>query len=264
MTMSMHSGVAASNGVKAALLAGQGFTADAQVFDGARSFGHIFSQEWSEEALSADLPRWGAPWMMVSPGATFKLFPCGRPTLFGVDAAMALQARHGLRAEEVRRIVCEVSYMYPRTLIHARPANGLQGKTSLEYCIAAALVDGRPGLASFSDAAVQRPLLRRLVECTEVRVPPELSEDVPQVRKAPFEQPVTVMIELQDGRRVQETVRHHKGTPGNPASDADLRGKFADCAGPHLGAERVQAILAAIDGGGTGVRALMDLLPVRG
>lgn len=261
MTMSMHSGVAASNGVRAAQLARLGFTADPAVFDRERSFGHMFSREWSEAALEEDLPRWGQPWMLDMP--TFKLYPCGRPTLFGVDAALAIQRQHGVRAEDVARITCEVSYMYPRTLIHSRPVNGLQGKTSLEYCIATTLIDGRPTLASFADEAVQRPLARQLVECTEVRVPPELSEDVPQVRKAPFEQPLTMTLETRDGRRFTEVVRQHKGSPGNPASDADLRDKFADCATPHVGGARVQEILSAIDAGSLGVRELMALLPVR-
>jgi 2-methylcitrate dehydratase PrpD len=263
MTMSMHSGVAASNGVRAAQLARLGFTADPAVFDRERSFGHMFSREWSDTAFEQDLPQWGAPWMLLAPGATFKLFPCGRPTLFGVDAALAIQGRHGIRAEDVARITCDVSYMYPRTLIHSRPVNGLQGKTSLEYCIAATLIDGRPTLASFTDEAVQRPLARQLVERTQVRVPSELSEDVPQVRKAPFEQPLTMTLETVDGRSFTEVIRHHKGSPQHPATDADLRDKFADCATPKIGSARVQEILATIEAGTAGVRDLMALLPVR-
>lgn len=261
MMMSMHSGVAASHGVRAAQLAQRGFTADPNVFEHERGFGAIFSREWSDQALQRDLPRWGSPWMIQSP--TFKLYPCGRPTLFGVDAALALREKGGFRPEDIVRITCDVSYMYPRTLIHARPVDGFQGKTSLEYCIAATLFDGRPTLETFTDAAVLRPHVRALIERIEVRVPPELSESVPQVRKAPFEQPVTVTVETREGRTFTEVVAYHKGCPTNPATDADLRAKFTDCAAPHVGPARVEEILAALEDDRLGVRDLMNLLAVR-
>ncbi len=41
-------------------------------------------------------------------------------------------------------------------LIHHSPTTGLEGKFSLEYGIAAALLDGRPGFDSFTDDAVAR------------------------------------------------------------------------------------------------------------
>jgi len=263
MTMSLHSGHAASSGVRAAQLAQQGFTADPMVFDHARGYGQMFSSEWSPEVAEQQLAQWGLPFMLLEPGPTFKLFPCGRPTLFGVDAAMAIQQQHGIVPSDVRHISCDVSYMYPRTLIHSRPNNGFQGKTSLEYCVAASLVDGRPTQASFSDAAVRRPQILDLIERTEVRVPAHLSEDVPAVRKAPFEQPVTVTIETHDGRRLSHTIHDHKGSPRNPASKTDLRQKFIDCAGAHLPAVRVQGILDHIASGDASVRSLMALLPVR-
>jgi hypothetical protein len=42
-------------------------------------------------------------------------------------------------------------------LIHSRPATGLESKFSLEYATAAPLLDGPPGLRSFTDDAVARP-----------------------------------------------------------------------------------------------------------
>ena len=263
MTMGLHSGLAASNGVRAAQLAEGGFTADPDIFAGAMNLGAVFSREWADGLLDDSLQHWGAPFMIVSPGPTFKLYPCGRPPLFAVDCVMELQRKHGLRPQDIRRIRCEVSYMYPRTLIHARPANGLQGKTSLEYCIAASFVDGHPTLASFTDEAVHRQATGRLIGLTEVQVPPHLSEDVPAVRKAPFEQPVMVEVTTHDGRVLQETVAVHKGSPTNPASAEDLRQKFRDCTRAHLGDHGAEAALAAMQDGKVGMRALMRLMKAR-
>lgn len=257
MTMSLHSGLAASNGVRAAQMASRGFTADPCIFDGPMNFGAVFSREWTDRLLEDNLDKWGDPFMIVSPGPTFKLYPCGRPPLFAVDCVVDLQRLHGVTAGRLKRIRCEASYMYPRTLIHSRPGNGLQGKTSLEYCVATSFVDGRPTLASFTDEAVHRPEVLRLLDMIEVCVPPHLSEDVPAVRKAPFEQPVTVEVETLDGQVFRVTTPIHKGSPENPVSDADLKQKFLDCAGAHLGAARSEAVLDHIGRADGGVRDLM-------
>ncbi len=264
MTMSLHSGLAASNGVRAAQLAAGGFTADTDIFGGAMGLGAVFSREWSDRGLDDSLKTWGAPFMIVSPGATFKLYPCGRPPLFAIDCVVELQRQHGLRPQDIRRIRCEVSYMYPRTLIHARPANGLQGKTSLEYCIAASWIDGPPTLASFTDEAVRREATSRLIDLIEVQVPPHLSENVPAVRKAPFEQPVMVEVTTHDGRVLQATVAVHKGSPTNPATADDLRQKFIGCTRPQLGDDGARAALAAMNDETLQVSELMGLLTARG
>lgn len=263
MTMSLHSGLAASGGVRAARLAAAGYSADSGVFDGAMSYGEVFSREWSPGTLAQDLVHWGEPFAIVVPGPGIKLFPLGRPSLAAVDAVIALREKHGIGAADVERITCEVSYMYPRTLIHSRPETGLQGKTSLQYCVAATLVDGRPWFSSFTDEAVRRPAIKRLIDRIEVRVPPELSENVPEVRRKPFEQPVTITIRTQDGRTLSETVRYARGEPQNPASDADVRRKFEECARSRLGAREIGAILGYVCSAGATVRGLFDLMENR-
>lgn len=262
MTMSMHSGIASSNGIRAAQLAEKGFTGDPEIFDGAMSLGDVFSREWSASLLENNLELWGKPFMIVSPGATFKIYPCGRPPLFAVDCALAIQDRHHIKAEDIEKIVCEVSFLYPRTLIHTNPKNGLQAKASLQYCIATSLLDGRPTLNSFADTAVNRQAIKDLIGRIEVRVPPHLSEDIPAVRKAPFEQPVTLEVHTKDGKVYSETVPIHKGSPLNPASDADLKQKFIDCATLHMDENHAHRILEHIANRKNSVRELMSLLKV--
>ena len=53
-------------------------------------------------------------------------------------------------------------------LIHAAPTTGLEGKFSLQYAVAATLLDGRPGIESFTDEAVARPAAQALLARVEV------------------------------------------------------------------------------------------------
>ena len=260
MTMSFHSGLAASNGVKAARLAKRGFTADTHIFDGPMNIGQVFSKEWSDTALWSDLEKWGEPFVIIHPGQTFKLYPCGRPPLFAIDCVVELQKKHQLKLNDIKKITCDVSYMYPRTLIHSRPINGLQAKTSLEYCIASALLDKRPSLVSFSDEAVKRPEIAKLIDLIEVRVPPHLSDEVESVRKAPFEQPVTLTIENKAKKIFIETTAFHKGSPENPASQSDLDQKFKDCLSPWISQARIPQILELCKNTSTPMKVLMRKL----
>ena len=262
MTMSMHSGMAASNGIRAAQLAQKGFTGDPKIFDGPMNLGEVFSSDYTSDLLDQNLNEWGKPFMIVSPGATFKLYPCGRPPLFAVDCALAIQERHHIQPKDIKKVRCDVSFLFPRTLIHTHPTNGLQAKASLQYCIATCILDGRPNLNSFSDAMVNRPEITEIIDMIEVNVPPHLSEDIPEVRKAPFAQPVTLVVETHDGQIFTETVPIHKGSPKNPASEADLKQKFLDCAGLHMSKERAQETLAYMQDGKNSIRKLMQLITV--
>ncbi len=161
---------------------------------------------------------------------------------------------------DIKKIVCRVSYMYPRTVVYSQPVKGLQGKTSLQYCVALGLTELRPTQASFEDAAVNRPEWQDLMRRIEVVVPPELSENVPAVKKAPFEQPLTVTVYTNDGRTLSNTYQYLKGSPQNPASNEDLESKFFDCVTPHLGKERAHAVAAYLGKPDSSVRGLFLLL----
>jgi 2-methylcitrate dehydratase PrpD len=176
---------------------------------------------------------------------------------------MEIMEKHGITAEDVERIECLVSYMYPRTLIHSRPRTGLQAKTSLEGCVAIAFVDKGPKLSSFTDAAVRRPAIQKLMEKIVVTVPPELSENIPEVRKAPFDQPVALRVTTRDGKTVAATVRDHRGMPDNPATQEDLRRKFIDCADGFFDAGKVDEVIAYVGKENASVRGLTNLLNAR-
>jgi 2-methylcitrate dehydratase PrpD len=85
---------------------------------------------------------------------------------------------------------------------------------------------------------------------------------MPAVRKAPFEQPVTLEVHTKDGNIYTETVPIHKGSPLNPASDADLKQKFIGCAKLHMDENRAQQVLTHIANRKNSVRELMQLVKI--
>ena len=75
MTKPFHAGHAAKNGVLAATLAKQGFTADISIFDGKDGFLSIYGGP-DGKPLAELLDRLAQPWEAIKPGILYKPWPC--------------------------------------------------------------------------------------------------------------------------------------------------------------------------------------------
>jgi 2-methylcitrate dehydratase PrpD len=112
-------------------------------------------------------------------------------------------------------------------LIHHRAKTGLEGKFSLEFGIAAALLDGRPGIESFSDEAVVRPAAVRLAELVAVQ-PGEGGDHL-------LAGELELEVRLEDGSALRTTLGLPPGAPDRPPSDDELRSKLELYAGGQAG-----------------------------
>jgi 2-methylcitrate dehydratase PrpD len=239
MTKPLHAGIAARNGVMAASLAARGFAADASIIEAPLGFLHLFGTgDHDSERAVASL---GQPFDIVSPGVSTKLYPCCYATHRALDAALQLQKEEGIDAGRVARVEARVTPGTAIPLIHHRPQTGLEGKFSMEYCLAAALLDGRVTSASFSDQAVQRreaqELLRR-VEMLEEGVGP------------PIVGPATVTAVLDDTGQRSRHVETPRGDAKAPLTWDELAGKYRDCAAgmlPDAAIDRSLEIIADLE-----------------
>ncbi len=155
MVKPLHAGLAARNGVVAALLAGAGMTASGAAIDGPQGFLAAFdSEQPSLEAVAADL---GERWEILDTGITVKLYPSCAGTHPTLDALLDLQRREPFGAGEVEAIEIGVDPIVPTILLYDRPSSGLEGKFSMPFCAAAAIVRGRVGMETFDAAALHDP-----------------------------------------------------------------------------------------------------------
>lgn len=128
-----------------------------------------------------------------------------------------------------------------KILIHARPKTGLEGKFSMEYCLAIALVDGAPGLRHFEEPWVSDARVQGLLPRITVRPDPALAG--PDGKGMPAE----LTIHLRGGRAVRQRIDLPSGDPLRPLSAEDRRAKFLDCATPTLGAGGAGMALEALE-----------------
>ncbi len=233
MTKPFHAGHAARSGVLAALLAREGWTASAQALEGPQGYLQVFSA--GRRALGA-LDTLGQPWKITTTGVAVKPFPSCACTHSIIDGALELRRTHALRPEQIASVTIGVNKVVPRILIHSNPKSGLEAKFSGEFSAAAALVDGRVGIATFSDDKVRDAGVRALMGRVAMTVDPEIPGELERHMWT------RLTLRLTDGRTLSIGPREVPGHPGNPLTAAALQEKFTECAAVVLPADRVGAL----------------------
>ena len=222
MVKPLHAGLAARNGVLAALLARNGLTASRHAIDGPQ--GLLVATFGGEGDLDASLSALGQRWEIVDEGITVKLYPSCAGTHPTIDTLIDLRREHGLGPDDISAVDVGVDAVMPTVLIHERPTSGLEAKFSLHFCAAAALAHGRVGIEMFQPSGVLDPAIRRLMPRVSMRVDDALLRASPPLTQA------RISVTVADGRTLERTVRGARGYPDRPASPTELDGKFLECA----------------------------------
>ena len=246
MTMPLHAGQGARAGVVAAELAARGVTADRGILESRMGFCALFAG-----AEPARLDRLadglGETWEIQRAGYQLKPYPCGAPLQRAIDAILGMRVRHRIEPARVREIRVGVSYLFAGVLIRTEPRTGLEGKPSLEFCAAVAMLDGRLGLDAFTDARVADPATRVMMARITKYVDPALERGAPGVASDPMGDRTTVTIVLDDGQEHVETVRFARGSPENPMTTEERHGKYRDCARLTIDAARAERALEMLE-----------------
>jgi 2-methylcitrate dehydratase PrpD len=255
MTKPFHPGHAARCGVHAARLAAAGMTADPTAIEGPLGFFTIFSLGAARlDGLEESL---GRPFDFVSAGLSVKKYPCCFATHRAADGVLELVGEHGIRAEDVEAVTVVVPVGGRQPLIHERPQTGLEGKFSMPYVMAAAILDRRLVLDSFTDEAVQRPEAQALLQRVTTIEDPSMAD-----AWNPTAHGHVVVTVRAAGREHARRVDHPRGSREIPLRHDELVDKFRDCARRALAPDAVEGALALLETVETvaDVNALVDAL----
>ena len=238
MTKPLHAGVAARNGVVAAQLAMNGFTASEESITGPQGYLAAMDSEHSSDALAHAASDLGRRWEIDDTGITVKLYPSCAATHPPLDALLDLSRQHQLSPDTIAAIDVQVDTMTPRLLIHDRPATGLEAKFSMPFCAGAAVIYGHPTVGTFDEAHIGDARVQALMPRVSMRVNTAFDEAAPLSQS-------TVTIQLRDGRTVSQHSDGARGYPGR-LSDEELAAKFVGCAQRMLSPADAEAALAAV------------------
>lgn len=221
MTKPFHAGRAAESGVIAADLARLGWTATDKILESPRGF---FQAQGGGYDLDSIHGKLGNPWTFEWPGISIKPHPCGSLTHPGMTKMLELVLANDLKPDQMERVDVGTNHNMPNALIHHRPTTSLQGKFSMEYCIAILLLERRAGLAEFTDERVNRADVQSLIEKINFHVHPD-------AEAAGYDKMTTIIeIHCKDGRTISGRADFGKGSPSNPMSYDEVAEKFRGCA----------------------------------
>ena len=214
MTKSFHPGHAAQNGLMAAMLASRNFTSSDQGIEAARGWANVLSPTRDYTELTKMLGKT----YEISLN-TYKPFACGVVVHPTIDGCIQLRNQYKLTANQIERIDLRVHPLVLELTGKKTPQTGLEGKFSVYYAAAVAIVEGVAGEKQFSDALVRDPALVALRDRVTTVVDPGVGEEQ-----------VKIAITLKDGRRLEKSIEKVIGSVDNPMSDAALEAKFMDLA----------------------------------
>ncbi|WP_324275553.1 hypothetical protein [Blastococcus brunescens] len=198
-------------------------TAAPEALDGGTGgFLRLYSTPDAAASLHDELASLGqAPGELVASGIDVKKYPLCYATHRTIDTLLDLRGELGLTLADVERVEVRANRGGLAPLLHDRPSTGLQAKFSMQFAVAAALLDGEVKLRSFDDEQVRRPQIQQFLP----RVTPT-EDDGPA-----FPRFAEVTVHLTDGRTVHRRTEVLRGSAETPLTDDELLEKVADCFG---------------------------------
>ncbi len=239
MTKPLHVGLGARNGVLAAKLAAGGYTANGKAIEAGFGFYKVLHPGTPiDEKPIGEL---GQSYALLSDGIRVKPYPCGGLTHQAIDSILEFRSQKGLTPEMVERIDVDVAKHTFERIVFKVPQTGIQGKFCMPYLVARALIDGKVSLHAFTEEAVRDPKILKFAE----RVQMNLADDFKKTDLGG--RPCRVTVRLKDGQVLAREAHHAKGGPEHPMSEAELKGKFTECAREALSADAAERALALIE-----------------
>lgn len=239
----LHPAWTVQAGLMAALLAERGFTGPTEVLEGkAALYAVLLHGDKAPAEAELVVEGLGRRWLM--PDTTYKPYPNGAWNHSSMDAVAAIMGREALTHEEIARIDCTVPpecmpvVCEPRE-VKIHPATPYHMKFSLPYSVALLAVLGRIDVDDYNERIHADGRIADLASRIYCQADPAMS---------PERFPARVVVETRDGRRFSSEMPAQRGGPGNPMTPDDHRAKFRSNAGPSLGEERTEQLLAAIEG----------------
>jgi 2-methylcitrate dehydratase len=226
---------AARNGVFAALLAAEGMTGPAPIFEGDLGIMKLITGPFKVAPFGGE----GQPFMIT--GTYIKFWPAEYHSQSAIDAALQIRKEIGnlsqIKAIDIYTFNAAVDII-GKDPEKWRPQTRETADHSLPYCTAVALADGEVTLAQFDPKRFRDQALLKLVAKVK------LHRDAALNRRYPKGIPNKVVVTLKNGKKITSLVEFPRGHALNPMTDAEVEIKFRSLVEPRYGKTKADKTLA--------------------
>ncbi len=227
-------GMAARNGITAAMLAARGFGGPVAVFDHGHTVFRAFSRKSDPEFLVRELgSRFdGTMELAIKPYSSVSFL---HPAL---DLLLGIAAREKLGIGDVAAITLR----FPSSGTHCIDANPLKSHCA-QYILPVALTARGLSVADlFEDRRLSDPAVAALAANVRVVADDELDRGFPDAYDTVIE------VTTRDGRLLRDRGGIARGYPESPLSEAEVLAKFRKLAGTVAAPSRIDALQRAASG----------------
>ncbi len=151
MCKPLHAGKASQIGLESALLALDGFTGVDDILEGPHGFFQVLGGQENDAALEG----LGKIWHIQN--LSQKFHASCLETHGAMEAAMSIVTKNNPPLNEIRFLTIRTTPICMNVAGIPEPNTGLEGKFSIPYCVANALLRGDTGPRAFADEGVKAP-----------------------------------------------------------------------------------------------------------
>jgi 2-methylcitrate dehydratase PrpD len=213
MVKRLHLGRAAEAGFMAAVLARDGYTGPAGVFEGKFGFLNVYCNGGDPSRLTKDF---GSVWHVMK--NKIKRYACHSTAQVPVTLVLELKEKHKLSGDDVAGIAVTANEKTVSQHAILEPQDLTMMQYSVPFCVAVALYKDPLDPRVFSEATLNDPKIRALCKSAKV----ELLKD----SSGYLSQACRVTLKLKNGQELALEGSDFKGTPTMPLTRDELRDKF--------------------------------------
>ncbi len=241
MTKSLHAGRAAADGIFAVLMSKLGYDANPNIMEMDGGFAQVTSGNLDREKIDKFIDARDSEFL--TPGLSIKAFPSCKATHNGISAAMILKKKHRFNIDNIEQIHIGCQPVAKDLLKYPIAKTPLEGKFSMNYCIACALIFDEVTLEHFEGTVIDNQKILEIMRKVSMEVDEEISKG--SYFNGTWETSVT--ITLKNGDCFSEKVRYAPGDPENPLSTNEHEKKFLDCSSRSIEINKVKFLSEILD-----------------
>lgn len=233
-TKPLHAGMTSRNGIMAGYLAKDGWKATDDFLESKVGWASAYlgAGNFDPHAMVNEL---GTTWLCPT-SIVIKKYPCCGSNHSSLDSLLSLLNSNELGLSDIEEVEIDNFSSISHVLLYPKPTYGFQGKFSIHYNVATALVDKKIDMDSFKDENLERSEYREALDKIDIKIRSEwdTSRDGIMVSNP-------VRIKLKDGTFLEEDTNRHvmHGTQADPLSEEEFKEKFYNCAILSLPKERI-------------------------
>lgn len=218
-TKRLHPGWAAQSGLRAALIAREGFFAPRTVLEGEHNFFRAFAPTATPDYTHL-VDGLGETFYMDK--IVFKPYACGTMIHPYVDCMIRL-AREGVDPDEIESILCPtgqglVHRLWEPLAAKHKPSSGYAAKFSMPFCMAIGFLEGDAGLEQFTDRKANDPRVLALAG--------KISYEIDPQNEYPRNYSGHIRVRMKDGRVIAMDQPHMRGGMHEPLTQDEIVSKF--------------------------------------